>query len=204
MKNDKKIESGEKMSRKLALHYMATLAEVARESFLILDPNLRVIMANPTFYQSFKVLSGQTENELLYRLGNGQWDIPELKKLLGEILPKKKVIKNYEVKHRFETIGERTMLLNSRQIDSIQLIILAIEDITPRKKLEEELDAHLKNLETKVAERTIDLSKRVKELEILNKTMVGRELKMMELKEEIEVLKKKIKNGNGNHKKRTP
>ncbi|MFA5877163.1 MAG: hypothetical protein WC880_02240 [Candidatus Paceibacterota bacterium] len=65
--------SGSKESQELALHYMKTLVEVARESFLILDSNLRVVSANPTFYQNFQVSPEQTENVLLYELGNGQW-----------------------------------------------------------------------------------------------------------------------------------
>lgn len=192
--NNKKMtntsESGELAeSKKLALHYMKTLVEVARESFLILDSELRVISANPVFYQTFRVLSAQTENVLLYNLGNGQWNIPELKSLLENILPDKKVVKNYEVTHEFETIGKKTMMLNARQIDSVQLIILAIEDITEKKIVEERLANYTKELEVKVTERTEELSKQIKELEALNKTMVGRELKMQELKEEIRKLK---------------
>ena len=106
-------------------------------------------------------------------------------------------MKNYEVTHVFETIGKKTVLLNARQIDTVQLIILAIEDITDRKNLEEKLAKHTKGLEIKVAERTMELADRVKELEMINKSMVGRELKMIELKKEIENLKKLVKNGNG-------
>jgi len=197
MKN-KKINSHElKNTKQLALHYMATLVDVARESFLILDSDLRVISANPTFYQTFRVLPEQTENRFIYELGNGQWDIFELMKLLKEILPRKKTVKNYEVNHIFPVIGGKTILLNARQIDAVQLIILAMEDITVRKSLEEKLAEHTRGLEVKVSERTKDLAERVKELESLNKTMVGRELKMVELKKEIENLKKRLKNGNG-------
>jgi nitrogen-specific signal transduction histidine kinase len=199
MKNSKARRNGSKESKKLVLHYMETLVNVARESFLILDANLKVVSANPIFYQSFQVSPKQTENKFLYKLGNGQWDIPKLKRLLDEILPRKKVVKDYEVKHIFQKIGEKTILLNARQIDSVQLIILAMEDISARKELEQKLSEHTKELETKVAERTKELAGRIKELEGLNKTMVGRELKMMELKKEIENLKKR-KNGNGNHK----
>jgi PAS domain-containing protein len=190
MKNNKQ-QSELKESRELALHYMKTLAEVAREFLLILDSDLRVISANPIFYQNFKVLPEQTEKKLLYELGNGQWNIPELKKLLEEILPDKKVVKDYEVQHVFETIGEKTMLLNARQIDSVQLIILAIEDITDRKSLEAQLAEYTKGLEMSVANRTRELENKIKELETLNKTMIGRECKMVELKKEIEELKKK-------------
>jgi PAS domain-containing protein len=170
---------------------MQTLVDVARESFLILDHDLRVISANPIFYQTFKVLQEETVGVLLYKLGNGQWDITELKKLLEEILPEKKIVNDYEVEHVFETIGKKTMLLNAKQIDSVQLIILAIEDFSIRKELEEKLAATAEGLAVTVAERTEELTARVKELEALNKSMVGRELKMVELKKEIDKLKKK-------------
>jgi len=181
-------------SKKLALHYMTTLADAARESFLILDFDLRVMSANPTFYQNFQVLPAQTESRFLYELGDGQWNISELRRLLEDILPDKKVVKDYEVKHIFPTIGEKTILLNARRIDTSQLIILAMEDITVRKELEVKLADYTRGLETKVAERTRELADRVEELEQLNKTMVGRELKMIELKNEIEDLKKLLRN----------
>lgn len=181
-------------SRELALHYMETLVDVARESFLILDSDLRVISGNPIFYKTFEVTSGDTEKKLLYDLGNGQWNIPELKKLLEDILPGKKVVRDYEVTHKFETIGEKTMELNARQIDTVQLIILAIEDVTVRKNLETKLSDTVKSLAIKVDERTKELNERVKELELTNKSMVGRELKMVDLKEEIKRLEKEIKN----------
>jgi chemotaxis protein methyltransferase CheR len=196
MKNDK----DEKESKEVALHYMKTLVDVARESFLILDPKLKVIEGNPTFYQNFKVSPEETENVLLYKLGNGQWNIPELKKLLEEILPEKKEVRDYEVEHIFEIIGRKTIILNAKQIDSVQLIILAMEDITIRKSLEKQVSEYIKKLEIKVNDRTKELSRKVKELESLNKSMVGRELKMIELKKEIEALKRPIKNGNDNHK----
>lgn len=189
MERSKAEQKKLKESQKIALHYMQTLVEVARESFLILDAKLRVISANPIFYEVFQVSHKETENKFIYELGNGQWNIPELKKLLEEILPKKKMVKDYEVTHAFETIGAKTMLLNGSQIDSVQLIILALEDITPRKLLEQKLAEYTKGLEAKVAERTKELADRVKELETLNNTMVGRELKMVELKKEIEGLK---------------
>lgn len=200
MKNDK----DKKESKEVALHYMKTLVDVARESFLILDPKLKVIEGNPTFYQNFKVSHEETENVFLYELGNGQWNIPELKKLLEEILPEKKEVRDYEVEHTFETIGRKTITLNAKQIDSVQLIILAMEDISVKKNLEEKLAKYTKNLEAQVIERTNKLSDQLRQVESLNKAMVGRELKMIELKKEIRSLKKLAKNGNNgkdNHKK---
>lgn len=157
MKNND-IKQGElEGSKEAAVQYMKALTEVARESFLILDADLRVVLANPTFYQNFQVTPEKTENILLYDLGNGQWNIPALKSLLEEILPEKKVVKDYEVKHTFQTIGEKTIVLNARRIDTSQLIILAMEDITVRKDLEEKLAEYTKGLEVKVAERTAKL-----------------------------------------------
>lgn len=171
---------------------MKTLVDVARESFVILDANLRVIEANPTFYQNFQVSVEDTKNKLLYELGNGQWNIAELKSLLEEILPEKKEVRDYSVTHTFESIGKKTILLNAKQIDSVQLIILAMEDVSVKVELEEKLVTYTKGLELKVVERTKELAERVNELESINKTMVGRELKMVELKKEIERLRTKV------------
>ena len=104
------IESKE--SKAIVSKYMKTLVDVARESFLILDPDLRVVSANKTFYQNFQVSTEETENKLLYELGNGQWDIPELKEVLGNVLPEKKDVRDFEVTHAFEKIGTRTIELN--------------------------------------------------------------------------------------------
>lgn len=183
--------ANEKESKELALHFMKTLVGVARESFLILDADLRVILANPVFYQNFQVSPEQTEHQLLYDLGNGQWDIPELRKLLEEILPEKKVVKDYEVTHVFETIGRKTIILNAQEIATVQLIIFAMEDITVRTELKEKLALKAEDDENSILKGITDLANKVKELETLNKSMVGRELKMVELKKEIEELKKK-------------
>lgn len=102
----------------------------------------------------------------------------------------KKVVRNYEVKHTFQVIGRKTIQLNASQIDSVQLIILALEDITERKGLEEKLAKYTKELEEKVAQRTKEFTERNIQLERMNKSMVGRELKMIEQKKEIVELKK--------------
>lgn len=179
--------------------YIKTVVDTAREPFLILDGDLRVIAANEAFYDTFNVTSAQTEKQLIYDLGNGQWNIPKLRELLEKILPKQTFFKNFEVEHDFPGIGRRIMLLNARRIYEGNekpiiilnpMILLAMEDVTEKRNIEMKLAEHARNLEILAAERTAELEERVKELERVNKIMVGRELKMAELKKEIEQLKK--------------
>ncbi len=184
-----------------ALHFIKTFSDTAREPFLILNSDLKVVGANASFYKQFQVTQEDTENQLIYDLGNGQWDIPELRKLLGDILPKKKVFNDYEVSHIFPNIGLKIMLLNARQLDTTNQILLAIEDITAKREFERKAISYTKDLEVKVAERTKELNDRVKDLEELTQVMVGRELKMSELKKEIARIRKlkKLNGNNGNN-----
>ena len=101
---------------------------------LVLDRKLRVQTANESFCRCFKISSRQTLNRLVYELGNGQWNIPELRTLLEQVLPRKSFFENFEVTHKFESIGTRTMLLSGRQVDHLQRILLFIEDITERRE----------------------------------------------------------------------
>jgi PAS domain-containing protein len=179
-----------------ALLYINTLLDVAREPFLILDNEFRVIRANASFYLTFQVEQKETEGNLVFDLGDKQWDIPMLKTLLEAILPEKKAVKDFEVEHDFPKIGKKVMMLNGRQLDSLQLIILAFEDITLKNEIKLKAELYTKELEGRVIERTKELSDRVKDLEELTKVMVGRELKMSELKQEIARIKKIKQNGN--------
>lgn len=110
------------------------------EPLLVLDADLRIVMANSPFYESFHVTPAQTIKRSLYDLGNKQWDIPELRMLLEEVLPKKKVVRNFLVEHTFEDIGRRTMLLNAQTLtalaDAQAMILIALEDITDRQQAE--------------------------------------------------------------------
>jgi PAS domain S-box-containing protein len=119
--------------------YAESIVETLHEPLLVLTPDLRVRSANEAFYDHFDVRRGETEGELIYRLGNGQWDIPELRTLLEEVLPDSNVFNDYEVAHEFEDIGRRVMLLNARRLDHVQLILLGIRDITEKKRTEEAL-----------------------------------------------------------------
>lgn len=122
-----------------AKEYAESIVHTIPDALLVLTPDLRIQMANDAFYEIFQVNRDLTEGRLIYELGNGQWQIPALRTLLEEILPENQVFIGYEVSHTFESIGQRTMLLNGRRLDHAQLILLAITDITERKRREANL-----------------------------------------------------------------
>ncbi len=133
--------SEQKEIQKLAgqLEYVKSIVDTVREPLVVLDDELKVISANDSFYDKFKVEEEATEGELLYRLGNNQWNIPKLRDLLEKILPKNQKFENFLVEHDFPEIGHKKMLLNGRKLQEKRvgdktigkgLILLAIEDIT--------------------------------------------------------------------------
>jgi PAS domain-containing protein len=155
--------------------YIKTVVDVVREPVLILDKDFRVLTANSPFYQMFQVEQKDTEKRIVYELGNGQWDIPDLRKLLENILPKNTFFKGFEVAHNFPIIGRKVMILNARQIhfkkneaavDSFpSIILLAIEDITEMMLIAETLSGHSQQLETKLMEQTKKLELYIEKLE---------------------------------------
>ena len=123
--------------------YAENIVETVREPLIVLDGDLKIVSVNRSFYQTFKVTPGETLGRLVYDLGNRQWDIPRLRILLEEILPKQTNIGNFEVEHVFPTVGHKIMRLNARQIrqegtTGRKMILLAVEDITRFKRLERE------------------------------------------------------------------
>ena len=149
--------------KKAFLEIFNSILGSIREPLVVLDPDLKVIKANPSFYLTFNVNPEQTEGTLIYDLGNRQWDIPRLRELLEEILPQNTKFNDFEVEHDFETIGRKIMHLNARRIynegNQTQLILLAIEDVTER-------EYYKRHLEDIVEQRTIDL--RIAKEEALN------------------------------------
>ena len=133
--------------------YDESIINTVREPLIVLDQDLRVLSVSRSFYGVFKVKPEETVGQLIYDLGNKQWDIPKLRELLETILPEKTAFDNYEVEHNFTTIGRRVMLLNARQIEQAmgkeRIILLAIEDITERKQADQALqesEAKFRNL----------------------------------------------------------
>ncbi|MFA5276595.1 MAG: PAS domain-containing sensor histidine kinase [Candidatus Omnitrophota bacterium] len=150
----KEIEAGlEKTRKELEVikqsadevsEFSESLINTVREPLIALDQDLRVVSVSRSFYEFFKVKPEETVGQLIYDLGNKQWDIPKLRELLETILPQKATFDNYEVEHVFSTIGRHIMLLNARQIERAlgkeRIILLAIEDITERKEIEAGLE----------------------------------------------------------------
>jgi PAS domain S-box-containing protein len=124
-----------------ALEYAENIVETVREPLLVLTHDLKILTANHSFYNTFKVTHEETVGNFIFDLGNRQWDIPGLRILLEEILTHQTIFNGYEVKHDFPDIGFKTILLNARQIFrkdiGLQIILLAMEDITERKLAEE-------------------------------------------------------------------
>jgi signal transduction histidine kinase len=124
--------------------YAQNIVDTVREPLLMLDTTLRVRSANRAFYRTFHVSPEETEDRLIYELGNGQWDIPALRTLLEDIIPQSSVFNDYELEHDFPVIGRRVMLLNARELragNHTELLVLALEDVTERRRIRD-LERH--------------------------------------------------------------
>ncbi len=116
--------------------FAEALIENARESILVLDEGLHVTLANPVFYRTFQVSPEETRGRLIYDLGNRQWDIPKLRELFREITSHNTRIDGYDVRHKFQHLGIRHMILNARRIEpqgGTQMVLLSIEDVSRKK-----------------------------------------------------------------------
>ncbi|MBP8067334.1 MAG: PAS domain-containing protein [Pedobacter sp.] len=143
---EKRVEERTRMYRE-SQEFLSSIVETIRESLLVMDKNYHVLSANNHFLNTFKVSINETKGKLLYELGNGQWDIPELKRMMEEILPTNNPVLDYEVEHDFPHIGKKLMLLNAHRIELEgaykDWILLAIEDITERKAIQQRKDDFL-------------------------------------------------------------
>jgi len=128
-----------KRSREYAENIIATI----RESLLVLDGTLRVLKASRSYYETFKVTAEETEGRLLYDLFAGRLNIPELRRLLSEVVPHNDSFEDFEVQAELERIGPKTLLLNARRLfqenGQSMLILLTIQDITERRALQDRI-----------------------------------------------------------------
>lgn len=110
------------------------IVETVRSALLVLDANLTVQSANRAFYRTFGVTPEESIGRTIYDLGNGQWDIPALRRLLEDVIPRQEVVEAYEVDHVFETIGRRSFVLNARKVfrpgNGVPFLLLALDDVT--------------------------------------------------------------------------
>ena len=147
-----------------AREYAENIVETVNNSLVVLDSGLKILTANHSFYETFEVTPEETIGNFIYGLGNGQWDIPKLRVLFEEILPHEITFNGYEVEHDFPGIGRKVILLNAREIfrEKIgsRIILLAMEDITERKHLDQVLQE--KNVELEGARSLAEKANRAK------------------------------------------
>jgi two-component sensor histidine kinase len=134
------------------------IVDTVREPLLVLDDAFRIVTASRSFYAAFNVSKQDTEGRLLSELGEGQWNIPNLRTLLEDIIPGHSTIEEFEVEREFPSIGRRTMLLNARKVfyegNGSTSILLAVEDITGRRTLEREREELLRQKDLLLREMT--------------------------------------------------
>ena len=117
--------------------YADGLIENSQGSILVLDDKFRVTAANRAFYRTFDVSSPETEGSSIYELGNGQWNVPGLRRVLEDVVSRNDQVIDYKVSHDFLKLGPRTMLLNARRVElqpGHPSIVLAIEDVTETRE----------------------------------------------------------------------
>jgi two-component system CheB/CheR fusion protein len=168
-----------------AREYAENVIDTVREPLLVLDADLRVERVNHAFYRTFRVTQEETIGKRIYELGNHQWDVPALRTLLDELLIRNNAIEALSITHDFEQLGTRTMLLNATRMHNpanrVDRIVVAIEDVTERTRAE---DA--------VRRSRDDLQSHADELTRFNRVAVDRELRMIELKREINGLRRRL------------
>ena len=116
-----------------ALEMAEGIVNTVREPLLVLNSSLQIVAASHSFYQIFKVPANEVMAKYIYQLGNQQWDIAALLKLLESVLSNDQTFEDFLVEHDFPVIGHKKMSLNARRIVSkighAQLILLAIEEV---------------------------------------------------------------------------
>ncbi len=127
------------MELEVAREFAQTTIDTVRGALVVLGPDLRVIKANVAFYRTFLVSPQDVEHRFIYEVGRGRFDNPRLRVLLEEVLPARHAMEDFEMEHDSPGAGRRTLLMNARRFEHEERILLAIEDVTERRRNEEEL-----------------------------------------------------------------
>lgn len=134
------------------------------------------------------------------KLAEGSFDTPlvkaghdEVGQLVNSFTRMKDAIRDYQHELHLkaielkEEIGERQMVQENLQEQAVELE----NEIEERRNTQDELEQLNRTLEERVLERTAELEEKNSELYKMNRLFVGRELKMVELKERIRELEGK-------------
>lgn len=160
------------MELEAARNYATAIVETLHQPLMVLNDELQVITANRAFYEIFQIHPHQTEQQSIFALGNGDWDIPKLRSLLNDILLLDISVQDYELTQDFAHLGRRTMLLNACRIEQGnvgQMILIAIEDITERNL--QKLQLVTKNQELSAAMTAYERANRSKSVFLGNRAM---------------------------------
>ncbi len=175
-----------------ARRFAESITDTIQESLLVLDRDLKVLSANQTFYRTFRLSPAETEGHYVYDIDHGQWDIPELRKLLGDILPRSTGFENFEVERNFTHMGHRTMQLNAQRIyreaQETEMILFAIEDVTVRRQQEKKIREDQRQLATLTEELLLTEERERHRLAVILHDSIGQSLSFS--KRELGVLQK--------------
>lgn len=131
------------------------IVDTLREPLIILDENLRVIVASRAFYDTFDVEYEEVHDKLFSELGNGEWNIPALRTLLEQVIPQKSTVEGYEIEHNFKRLGLRTMIINAREIKfdgRRRNMLLSISDVTRERAIQRDNERLMSQKDTLLKE----------------------------------------------------
>ncbi|CAN7643949.1 PAS domain-containing protein [Rhizobium sp. LjRoot98] len=113
------------------------VVDTMTQPVVVLDKNFNVTTANNAFVTMFEVNRDDVIGQSLFELGNGQWDVPELKHLIHAVIPKAAAVIGFEVKHDFPSVGQKTFHVDARRLihpdDNSSSILVIFDDVTERQ-----------------------------------------------------------------------
>jgi two-component system CheB/CheR fusion protein len=181
--NDELMDRQEQLSS--LRNYAEFIVKTISEPLIIVDTDFMVKNANPAFYKYFGTSENETEEHSLFEIGNCQWDIPEFRGLLHQMITNKTTINDYKVEINCPGIGKKKMIINARRIDDVkpaELILLALKDITELVKINdilisknEQLKMHNDQLQVFSSSASHDLQEPLRKINMFCKKILDEE-----------------------------